>query len=948
MVGQWDDGSTLGECAFPFHLLTLKGSQDPSKSQEGATQSNQGVSGQHITVPIDPSAKITHSNGLPIESDNSAMLLDAIHYQSSMSYEKEFGLRHPVLTKFIGYCAFLTEAGDSSEDDSGEDAKTTRSPSTLFVACNGIYIDVFKVNPGQEWRHTHSIRLTDLTPTISRRITCQMMMDTITARSFMWLEDDGACCMIWDLQKGSNISYIFDSDNTKLGSPLFRSNSTMSISPDESMVAVASDDGTLTTFYASTGIAINSKKFTTFQIEYVAFFGQNNQLFVIIRDSTTLEFKSLILDPLQLSSGTKANEVPVPIIGRTILAHFRDKRFKNKGLACRAIRGEIHCYIIHEPAGNEITKSDDSHSKKGFHLSLKAAISGPEEKPIQGPVQAPIQGHEQETIGGLKAGRKYAVRTAVGMELSRDDYSMCWILRVEVVERNPHDNCEKVIFSFVPEPWVTISAAGVPRPEELQKVYLCGQKHFVIAGIQTLQVWSLPTNESNELNLTFIWSQPKLISGLGKPSDEKESPDGTNEKPTDGKPMSGKSTSGKLNKKEKTKNSQNASGRGAIETEPVGDYYYFIKQSHVHLDPNTGKAEAYIELKEASGTDVVIIPSEQNDNIHPIFFNCARSIHLLAASYAYSFQKSETFPKTLDKSLFTHKEHAEAIARFTRGHINRLLPTRYLYRSQSSGDTHASSAETPLAQDKRVHSSIRQEPLPESPVSSSDLGIIPHKIHVAPGGGSSTDQKSQEKLCSSSIPSALTSEEQRKKRSVTHLDTQRKSSSAQKDEDADRCDISTVLTLLLDQICLRDANHVFIEGLFKTDGHKWVPHPNVALNPIKRVIKMKNEQLLEVLINYCVNNAKEYHPGYLTPVIQCLSELSERYLEIMSGLFRKLSYIRARNPDYVVSHAIVAKPGFSDWIDFLLRFYTLGIFNRRLFGFTKYSDISQYKNPTFS
>ncbi|KAK3824675.1 MAG: hypothetical protein J3Q66DRAFT_419306 [Benniella sp.] len=867
-----------------------EGAQDPPESQEG-------VSGPHIAVPIDPLAKTTHSNGLPTKSNKSPISLDAIQNQASLSYE-EGGPPHRVLASFIGYCAFLTEGGDSSEDDSGEDANTTRSRSTLFVACNGIYIDVFKIKPGKEWRHTHSIGLTDLTPTISRRVTCQMMMDTITARSFMWLEDDGACCMVWDLQKGSNISYLSGSDDTTLGSSLFRGNSTMSISPDESMVAVASADGTLTTFYASTGIAINSKKFASFQIEYVAFIGQNNQLFVIIRDSTTFEFKSLILDPLQLSSGVKANKVPVPVIGKTILARFRDIRFKNKGLVCRAIRGEIHCYITHEPADNETIKSDNNHSRKGFHLSLKAAISGHEEKPIQGPVQTSTQEGEQ----GINAVKKYDVRTAVGMELSRDDDdSMCCILRVEVVEIDGQK--EKVIFSFVPEPWVNISAAGNPRPKELLKAHLYGEKHFVVAGMQTLQVWSLPTNESNEINLTFIWSQPKLINGSEKPSRKKGSPGETKEKPTNEKPKDGdeKPTHERPSKKDKRAkklDSQKASVREAIETELVGDYYHYIKQSHVHLDPGTGETEAYIELKEESGTDVVIIPSEQSDNIHPIFFNCARSIHLLAASYAYSTQKSKSSPKASDKSSFTHKEHAEAIARFTRGHINRLLPTRYLNLPQPTGDTHASSAKTPLAHDTGVHSSVRQEPLPESLAPASDLAITPYRIHTAPGGDPSTDQKSKEKLSSSPASSVLT--------------TEQKASSAQKDSNR----FCTVLTLLLEYKYLRDANHIFIEGLFTTTGHEWVPHSDVALNPIRRVIKIKNEQLLEAMIDYCIKNAKEHHPGYLLPVIQCLSRLSEKYPEITSGVFRKASYIRARNTEYVVSNAIIANLRFSDWINF--------------------------------
>ncbi|KAF9347930.1 hypothetical protein BGX34_002796 [Mortierella sp. NVP85] len=499
-------------------------------------------------------------------------------------------------------------------------------------------------------------------------------------------------------------------------------------------------------------------------------------------------------------------------------------------------------------------------------------------------------------MGGLKAGRKYAARTAVDMELSRDDDdSMCWILRVEVVESDPDGRNEKVIFSFVPEPWVNIPAAGVPRPKVLQNVYLYGQKYFVVTGMQTLQVWSFPTNESNEINLTFIWSQPKLTSNSGKPIGEKESPGGTNEKPTNGTPTGGMPTDGmstdvksmgvnptngklgKAEKRAKKRAGQKVSGRGAIETEPVGDYYHFIKQSQVRLKPDTGEAEAYIELKEGSGTDVVIIPSEQSDNIHPIFFNCARSIHLLAASYAYSTQKS--------------KKHAEAIARFTRGHINRLLPTRYLNPLQPSGDTHSSSAKTPPAQDTLVHSTIQQGSLPKSPASGSDPAITPHTIDMAPGADSSADQKSQEKL-------------------------EQKTSSAQKDEDEDSDTFSTVLTLLLDRRELKDANHIFIEGLFTTTGHEWVPHPNVALNPIRRVIKIKNEQLLEVLINYCVDNAKKHHPGYLIPVIQCLSKLSEKHPDITSGVFRKASYIRARNPEYVVSNAIIANLRFSDWINF--------------------------------
>ncbi|KAK3824536.1 MAG: hypothetical protein J3Q66DRAFT_435804 [Benniella sp.] len=102
------------------------------------------------------------------------------------------------------------------------------------------------------------------------------------------------------------------------------------------------------------------------------------------------------------------------------------------------------------------------------------------------------------------------------------------------------------------------------------------------------------------------------------------------------------------------------------------------------------------------------------------------------------------------------------------------------------------------------------------------------------------------------------------------------------------------------------------------------------------------------VIEYCIRNAKERHPGYLTPVVQCLSKLSKSYPEIMGNLFRRASYIPAHNSQYVASHAVVANLRFSDWVHFLARFYTLGIFNRRLFGFTKSSDINSYNKPVFS
>jgi len=1182
---------------------------------------------EHVTVP-DPQPKENAPEHVTVQIDSTPGCTQS----AAMTYEK-VDLPHDVLKSFVGFGAFLSGAYEEVEqshgvlntligygsslfgargsdrdkgnsnvpqtahakyDKGGKESNVNAQPSNssrqskpsrmLFAACNGIYTDVFKVKLGQKWRHTHSIRLTDLTPTINRRITCQMMMDTIGSNTFMWIEDGGVCCMIWDLRRGSNISYIAGPDNTKFGSAVYRGNSTMSTSPDQSMVALASVDGTLTTFYASTGVAISSKKFTLFQIEYVAFTDQNNQLFVIIRDTITLAFKSLILDPLQLNSGMRANQVPVPIIGRTILAYFRDERFKDKGLVCKTNGSKIQCYTTHEPVANavaiikdNIVCSNETHypslkndqkavaknepradlpaenpvaelapgsTPKPEQEPMERPMQGPMEGPMQGPMEGPMEGPMLGPEEGPKEDKKYEVRTAAGKERCRDDDDlMFWILRVEVVERDHDGRNEKVIFSFVPEPWVNIPAAGFPRPKELQKVYfLTGRKRFVVVGMQTLQVWSLPTNDNDHFNLVFIWSRPKANGDQerlkaettansdpvgGKPGKSKEEEEAeekekeTEEKETDEKETEEKETEEKETEEketeeketeekdpekkkalelqrmrdEKGENAANdrkaaeekeTSSRKTIETEIVGDYYHFIQKLDIHLNLDTGDANACIELKGGSGTDVVSIPGDQSGNIDSTFFNCARSIHLLAASYAYSTQENMNFLRALDKSSLTPKEHAEAIARFTRCHINRLLPSQYLNPSPLTDEVHASSKEdtpihtspenvpcppsrpqntrdnpstekerrltlpvqapgpatlhrywtqgsittqrsystspaqaldlaTPLHQDSargsiatqqshstslaqgpdpaaHYRSSTRsstttqqsrptsptqasdpatlrrystrgstttQQSRPTSPTQASDPAILrrystrgsttTHRTHpmsgiasnvsptcnilVALGGNTSADQKLQGQSHSSPALSvdqklqehphrsptlsAPAAESQGKKGKASFMkDTQREKLGAQKDEDASADDIFTVLTLLLGQDNLRDTNHVFIEGLFKTDGHEWVPHPSMALNPIERVMNIKNERLLKILIEYCVKNARKFHPGYLTPVIQCLSELSECHSDIVSDLFRKASFIRARNPMYVTSNAIVANLRFSDWTNF--------------------------------
>ncbi|KAF9967637.1 hypothetical protein BGZ65_012980, partial [Modicella reniformis] len=89
----------------------------------------------------------------------------------------------------------------------------------------------------------------------------------------------------------------------------------------------------------------------------------------------------------------------------------------------------------------------------------------------------------------------------------------------------------------------------------------------------------------------------------------------------------------------------------------------------------------------------------------------------------------------------------------------------------------------------------------------------------------------------------------------------------------------------------------------------------MSLNPIASAIKNKDERLLKILIDYCIQCAKAYDPAYLAPVEQCLAELLDRYPDIVTDLFRSTSYIPAHNHDYVVSHAISSSNKFQDIFD---------------------------------
>ncbi|KAF9079467.1 hypothetical protein BGX27_006388, partial [Mortierella sp. AM989] len=92
-----------------------------------------------------------------------------------------------------------------------------------------------------------------------------------------------------------------------------------------------------------------------------------------------------------------------------------------------------------------------------------------------------------------------------------------WVLRVEVVEENQKLNTHKLIFSFIPEPWMRATSSEVPEPGNLLSAYFTpGGLHFAVVGVQTLQLWNLPTRDNPKCSLEYFWS--RLIGKGDTPS----------------------------------------------------------------------------------------------------------------------------------------------------------------------------------------------------------------------------------------------------------------------------------------------------------------------------------------------------------------------------------------------------------------------------------------------
>ncbi|KAG0235330.1 hypothetical protein BGX31_004268 [Mortierella sp. GBA43] len=886
-IGYWADGSKVGRASFPFRLFNNPLVPQASVAVPMPTEStlNSNVD-ENSRVPGD--RKFHRRKPTGQSSSTQETLSDPIELEP-VEWE------HDLLKTFVGFGSFLPESkkGDWEKNDvnsaltsnAEEDDDSTRgskdggekgrdSAHTTFVACNGIYIDVFRISLEKRWKRIHTITLTDLLPTHSRRITCKMMMESISNNTFMWLEDNGRSCTIWNLLTGSNITHISSVEGGKFRGPNFRGHSKMAISPHESIIALASADGSLTTYFANTGMAIDDRKFPGYKIEYLSFHAQDDMLFVILRSSVTFELSVRVLDTLQLKSEVITPLVPIPSVGSTLLAFFSIKGFWNRGVVCEPDGSKINFYISYQPTSSKNDKSN------------KHVIKADPDDLI----------YESSLNGNIQ----YRLMTAVHSELLPEgDGVSYWVLRVEVVEENLMTRTSRIIFSFVPEPWMRTTTSEVVHPENLQSTFFipCGTR-FAVVGMQTLQIWNLPTADNVKCSLQCIWSQPKddkdLISGA------------------------------------------------AYKSPRVRDYYLDILGASIFMDTETGNTTAEIKMNDKSKKKPVTLPGPRTIGARNAIGHCFRSIHLLAAAYAFSRHESNRTTRDSPQWTFTFEDHAEAIARFTREHINRMMSINAF----SPRKRKPNNPQNPPRNPKGPRNKPKQQ---------QGSGSLPKGVQV--DTPASLDGI-QPPISPTSLPIPTLDDH-----IFDNLLRQDDSSSSSSSDDEHhgirsrdgkgskvsgpgivRPDIVTVLTLLLDQPNLQHTNHIFVEGLLRTENGDWIPRDNKVLNPIKRVIEARNGHLVEVFIDYCIKNAKKYHPAYLMPAVQCLNELSDRYPTLLADMFRKASFVPVHNYSYVATHAVVANPQYDRWLKSKLAFWKF--FNGK--KFEKSNNINDYSRPVFS
>ncbi|KAF9116514.1 hypothetical protein BGX27_001808 [Mortierella sp. AM989] len=550
MIGDWKGGSTAGKATFEFQLF-------------------------HVSILINKSGKSKETT-YNIDDMESGLTSSTAIYNI------------PSLRSFVGFAKFLPASEVLSNNDSPktEGASKIKNTPLLFATCNGVYLDIYDCTR-EDWSHLHSITLVDLLPALSRRIICQMMMESMGPNTFLWLEAQGQTCSTWSINNGANISHLSSEDNISFTERVYRSSLKMAISPDESIVALAGIDGSIRTFFANSGIEISASWFTNFKIEYLGFLGQNDQILVILRDSFTHKLQSRIIDPLDPKIRIRFNPLPIPTAGTTLLriSHNSTTESNRKAMVCAAEGTILRFYRVQEiPAILSFKPTGPSVDETLTRITANIDLNGREEGD-------PEFGGDEELD----------YRLHVNLEMAPLENGFYWILRVAIIQLpKSRDYDDSILFHFVPEPWLRCLTSDYTMPEKLLTTYfLPCRKRFIIIGFQSIQIWGLPSKNQPRLKLLAFWSIP---------NDEVHPP-----------------------------------RKGKKSNHSVYEYFQKIESAKVYK-MTSDLTCLQVKLIDSSGVEDVVLPGEQHSTIHYRALPCYRSIQLMAAAYSFACENEAFEP----------------------------------------------------------------------------------------------------------------------------------------------------------------------------------------------------------------------------------------------------------------------------------------------------------------
>ncbi|KAF9435317.1 hypothetical protein BGZ76_006529, partial [Entomortierella beljakovae] len=286
---------------------------------------------------------------------------------------------------------------------------------------------------------------------------------------------------------------------------------------------------------------------------------------------------------------------------------------------------------------------------------------------------------------------------------------------------------------------------------------------------------------------------------------------------------------------------------------------------------------------------------------------CFETIHLLADAHAFCMAEIEKYRQLDQVPPFYYVKHANAIIRFTKVFLNRRIPSNCALNIPNI---------EPLSHD------------------ADDAGLSNRQVSWSIEKDPESQSANQRRTLFSNHPFSFEYTPVKKIRlEVENYNDQPKH--------------VTLLTTLLDHTKFHKANHAFVKDLLKADGGCWVPGNTSNLNPLKHAIKMGNRPLVEAIIDYGVKNAKQYHPAYLLPAMQCLKELSVEYPDLVKRMFKMSSYTPAHNHGSLLNHTKIASFRFSDDLDdykkpvFNLR-YKLDVKNKGILNNYKLTKIATF------